>query len=248
MLSFAGSIPSDGLQLLLKNKIRNKYNLILTVMRICPLCTTKSLVGFKEVKGPDARVYNLCENCHFIFTTTRFLQTKTGEERRPNTTKQQKEYDLFLNGTIKPALEFLKPGMSGLDYGCGAEPKIPGLLEQEGLTCDQYDPVFFPELDQDKRYDFIFATECFERSFLPAKELQKIKGLLKEDGILVIMTELWQNQEKFKSWNYAKDPAHVSFFHQRTFNFIAEKTGMNAVFSDNSRVVIFQKAMVLAVA
>jgi SAM-dependent methyltransferase len=217
-------------------------------MRICPLCIKP--VGLNEIQGPDARVYNHCELCHLIFTDTRFFLSRIDEEKRyrkHNNGIHNKGYVSFLNKAIKPALEFLKPGMKGLDYGCGPEPTLSLLLEQDGFACDDYDPIFFPELDQNKQYDFIFATECIEHFFFPAKDLQKIKRLLKEDGILVIMTELWQSQEKFKTWQYAKDPTHVSFYHQRSFDVIAEKSGMSTLFTDNKGVIIFQKSKVLAV-
>lgn len=210
-------------------------------MRICPLCMKP--VGFNEVNGPIARVYNHCETCNLIFTDTRFFPSKIAEEKRyrkHNNGIQNKGYVTSLNEAIKPALEFLKPGMQGLDYGCGPEPTLSKLLEQDGFACDVYDPIFFPELDQNKQYDFIFATECFEHFFFPAKDLQKIKKLIKEGGILVIMTEVWQSLEKFKNWHYAKDPTHVSFYHPRTFDVIAKKLAMNTMFTDNKKVAIFQ--------
>jgi SAM-dependent methyltransferase len=213
-------------------------------MKICPLCTAKPAVGFQKIQGPDAREYYLCENCHLIFTHTRFLPSKSEEEnryRQHNNGLHQKGYVTFLNKAIIPTLEFLKPGMKGLDYGCGPEPTLSKLLEQEGFTCDDYDPFFFPDLDQENRYDFIFATECFEHFFFPAKDLQKINRLLKENGILVIMTEQWQSMEDFKNWYYAKDSTHVSFYHQRTLNYIAEKLGMIILFTDHYRIIIFQK-------
>lgn len=218
-------------------------------MKICPLCTKHA--GLEEIQGPDARLYNHCEKCHLIFIDTCFQPTKIEEEKRylqHNNGIQHKGYVTFLNKAINPAIDFLKPGMRGLDYGCGPVPTLSRLLEQKGFTCDDYDPIFFPEMDQDKQYDFIFATECFEHFFFPAKELQKIRKLLKEDGILVIMTEQWQNLGKFKTWYYAKDLTHVSFYHQRTFNFIAKKSGMNTLFTDNNSVIIFQKTKVLSVA
>lgn len=160
--------------------------------------------------------------------------------RQHNNGIQYEGYVTFLNKAIHPALKYLKPDMKGLDYGCGPEPTLSLLLKQEGYTCDDYDPFFFPDLDQNKQYDFIFATECFEHFFFPARDLQKINELLKDDGILVIMTELWQDIEKFKTWHYAKDATHVSFYHQRTFHYIAGKYGLTPLVADN-RVIIFQK-------
>ncbi|MFO7656607.1 MAG: class I SAM-dependent methyltransferase [Bacteroidales bacterium] len=152
---------------------------------------------------------------------------------------QYKGYVDFLNQAIEPALPLLNKDMQGLDFGCGPTPTLSVILEQQGYKCDNYDPLFFPGLPE-KKYDFIFATECFEHFFFPAKEIQLIKNLLKPGGILTIMTETWKSDEAFASWYYAKDSTHVSFFHNHTFGFIAEKFGFEAKECSNERVMILQ--------
>lgn len=210
-------------------------------MIICPLCFNKE--SFTIVKGPDSRAYTACNKCKLIFTETRFLPSVKSEKERYLTHKngiQYKGYVDFLNQAIEPSLPFLRKDMHGLDFGCGPTPTLSVILEQKGFSCDNYDPIFFPELPE-KKYDFIFATECFEHFFFPAKEIQRINNLLKPGGILIVMTEKWKSAEAFSNWYYAKDSTHVSFFHNRTFGFIADKFGFETMESSNNRVMLMQK-------
>lgn len=210
-------------------------------MVICPLCFNKE--AFTVVDGPDSRAYRGCNKCKLIFTETRFQPSKQSEKKRYLTHKngiQYKGYVDFLNQAIEPALPLVSQNMQGLDFGCGPTPTLSVILEQKGFSCDDYDPIFFPELP-DKEYDFIFATECFEHFFFPAKEIQHIKKLLKPTGVLIIMTEPWKSAEAFNSWYYAKDSTHVSFYHNHTFDFIGEKFGFEKLESENERVILFKK-------
>jgi hypothetical protein len=209
---------------------------------ICPLCVKPT--SFREVQGPDDRSYHLCGSCLLIFTNTKFHPSLAQEEQHYSKHEngiQYKGYVNFLNKAIQPALPLLKPGMKGLDFGCGPVPTLSLLLNAEGYEVDDYDPYFFPEISEGKSYDFIFATECFEHFFFPAKDLQRIKKLLKENGLLVVMTERWKKVEEFKRWYYAKDPTHVSFYHNRTFDKICHKFGFERLYIDDSRLVILQR-------
>lgn len=209
---------------------------------ICPLCDKPSSVS--KVQGPDARSYHLCGNCSLIFTDPACHPTSAQEENHYQMHEngiQHKGYVRFLNQAIQPALSFLKPGMKGLDYGCGPVPTLSLLLREAGYEVDDYDPYFFPELEEGKKYDFIFATECFEHFFFPARDLQRLRNLLNENGLLIVMTERWKEVESFKRWYYAKDPTHVSFYHSRTFDKICSKFGFERQFMDDSRIVILQR-------
>jgi SAM-dependent methyltransferase len=196
------------------------------------------------VKSPDERVHYLCGNCSLIFTDKRFFPS-AAEERGHyilhENSIQHNGYVSFLNRAIQPALPYLKPGIQGLDYGCGPTPTLCLLLQQAGYKTDHYDPYFFPELDKDSKYDFIFATECFEHFFAPANEVERLGGLLKAGGILVVMTEWWKDIASFKDWYYARDPTHVVFYHSHTFDYICSRFGFKTLYSDGSRVIILQK-------
>lgn len=211
-------------------------------MRSCPLCFNNK-ESLKSVEGPDARAYMACNRCKLIFTETPFLPAEKSEKERyltHNNGIQYKGYVNFLNQAVEPALPLLKKHMHGLDFGCGPVPTLSLILEQKGITCDDYDPFFFPDIPP-KCYDFIFATESFEHFFYPAKEISLIKDLLKPGGILIIMTETWKSTGEFTDWYYAKDFTHVSFFHNKTFEFIAREFGFEFLKSHKDRVMVLRK-------
>lgn len=210
-------------------------------MEICPLCFTKSFQP--EIEGPQGRRLYLCENCKLVFEKRINRPAQSEEKERyleHDNSINDKGYVQHLNQAIKPALNYLKPDYHGLDYGCGPVPTLNRLLEKEGFNCEFYDPIFFPEPPTGK-FDFIFATECFEHFFRPADEMQKLSGLLKPEGILVVMTQLWNDTTKFKSWQYSTDSTHVVYYHTNTFRFIAAHFGFEILEMKKERVVILRK-------
>ncbi len=211
-------------------------------MTNCPLC--RNIENHTLVKGADTRKYFHCNNCHLIFVAPDFYLSAEAEQARYQFHQNNIEdagYVAFLNKAIQPALPFLNTTMKGLDYGCGPMPTLSKLLQQQGFACADYDPYFFPELNTNHQYEFIFATECFEHFFQPEKELKTILSLLNDNGLLIIMTEQWQTVEHFATWYYPKDPTHVCFYHNNTFNFIAEKFQFEILHNDKKRVVVLRK-------
>lgn len=210
-------------------------------METCPLCYTTSFSP--EIEGPKGRLLHFCNSCNLVFEERvnrpewqeekeRYLEHENGI--------QYEGYVNHLNQAIKPALNHLKPDWRGLDFGCGPTPTLHKLVKLEGFACEFYDPIFFTEPPRGK-FDFVFATECFEHFFRPANELHKISGLLKPGGILVVMTQLWNDTTNFKNWGYAHDPTHVVFYHEQTFQFIAAHFGFEILEIKIDRVVILQK-------
>jgi SAM-dependent methyltransferase len=183
-----------------------------------------------------------------VFTTTQFSPTLKEEEKRNKQLSgglMYPGYVKFLSQAIEPALPLLSKNMKGLVYSCGPVPSLSQLLKQQDINCDNYDPIFFPEMPEGP-FDFIFASECFENFFLPARELQTIKNLLKPGGHLIILTEKWGKPEAFSRWSYAKDPRHVTFYHNDTFRFISKKFKFNLLESNNPKVIMMQKEEVEA--
>lgn len=210
-------------------------------MEICPLCYTKSFQP--EVEGPQGRHLYLCKNCQLVFEKKINHPEWDDEKARyleHDNSIHHEGYVRHLNQAIKPALKYFEDDYRGLDYGCGPVPTLNRLLDKEGFTCEFYDPLFFPEHPLGT-FDFIFSTECFEHFFRPAHELQKLWGLLKTGGILVVMTQLWKDTTKFKGWRYAHDPTHVVFYHENTVRFIAERYGYKILEFNEEKIIILQK-------
>ncbi|HKK61951.1 MAG TPA: class I SAM-dependent methyltransferase [Bacteroidales bacterium] len=212
-------------------------------MHACPLCFKKD--SFSLVKGPDSRVYQKCKQCRLISADPASHQSFEREKERyltHNNGIEEEGYVNFLNQAVEPALPLLQKGTKGLDFGCGPTPTLSLLLEQQGYTCDIYDPIFFPDMPGEA-YDFVFATECFEHFFSPDKEIKYIKGLLKPGGLLIIKTEPWKSTEQFLSWYYAKDKTHVCFYHYQTIEFIAFRYKFEMIDSGNDTVFIMRNEL-----
>ncbi len=214
---------------------------ITSVKSTCRLCRSEDEPIF--VKGPDARHYYFCAQCHMVHVREEDLPDQQTERNRYLTHQngiQFEGYVNFLKRAIDPALEFIPKEWTGLDYGCGPAPTLSKLLKREGYTCEDYDP-FFVVHALDKKFGFIFATEVFEHFFDPFKEIKRIESLLDEGGILAIMTERWQDTRQFADWCYARDNSHVCFYHTRTFAYICETFGFKTLYDDGQRVIILRK-------
>ena len=206
----------------------------------CRLCKSTNRLVF--IVGVDKRNYCLCEECCLISVDRKHLLDKQTEKERYLTHQngtQFEGYVKFLYQAVNPALNLMKKDMVGLDYGCGPVPTLSKLLKKEGYDCEDYDPYFVAH-DLDRKFGFIFSTEVFEHFYNPHKEIKRIRSLLCEEGILIIMTERWKDPDHFSKWYYARDNSHVCFYHLRTFDYICEKFGFEKLFDDGQRVVILK--------
>ncbi|MCH8568531.1 MAG: class I SAM-dependent methyltransferase [Balneolales bacterium] len=207
----------------------------------CPLCT---YTGPAEIiDGQDSRTYFMCPKCRLVHVEpTDYLPPEIEKERylTHNNGIQYPGYVKFLNRAIEPTLPFLNDGAHGLDFGCGPAPTLSILMQQNGFSCEDYDPFFFPELPSGP-FDYIFATECFEHFFNPAKEIGQINQRLKPGGLLTIMTLFWHTQQDFQTNFYFRDTAHTVFYHPETIKWIATNYGFKIELIDMERIAILRK-------
>ncbi|GAB6089484.1 class I SAM-dependent methyltransferase [Spirochaeta dissipatitropha] len=207
----------------------------------CPLCADQQ--EKQQVQGKDTRRYFLCPTCRLIFIDPASRLTPEAEKSYYGTHEnsiEQPGYVRFLQQIITPTLAWLRTGMRGLDYGCGPGPTLSELLRREGMHCDDYDPLFRPQKPQGP-YDFIFSTECFEHFYEPVHDIQQITELLKQDGILAVMTEQWQDLPQFRQWYYTTDPSHSSYFHRQTMDYVAARFSLQIIQEVKNRIIIFRK-------
>ncbi|MDX9695328.1 MAG: class I SAM-dependent methyltransferase [Bacteroidales bacterium] len=228
------------------DSLQTQYVLDLLILKAvsfmitCPLCF--NVINDNKVKITLLGKNRYCENCNLISTSEDYWPEPDAEKERYLNHKNSihdNEYVKFLNQAIDPIRLNLKPESHCLDYGCGPNPTLSLLLNKDGFICDNYDPLFFPQLS-DKKYDFIFATECFEHFFNPVRELQIIKSHLKNNGYLIVMTELWDEIADFKNWWYMRDFTHVVFYHSKTFAYIANHFNFRLIQIINQRIVVLQ--------
>jgi hypothetical protein len=202
----------------------------------CPLCGSNQPA--EPVRGGDDRTYRLCSRCWLIAADPRHRLSRDEEAAHYRTHENSihnQGYVDFLSRAVNPMLPRLDASMRGLDFGCGPGPTLSQILGRHGIVCDDYDPIF-RDVPLRPPYDFLFATECFEHLWSPARELQKIRALLRPGAPLGIMTELWTDLTSFGKWHYTRDPTHVSFFHARTIEFICAEHGFELLWTDRKRV------------
>ena len=206
----------------------------------CLLCNQANST---PIEGRDNIQLWQCAHCKLTFKDPSLFPKYDAEKKRylkHTNSLREKGYIQFLNQALEPTYPFLPLGASGLDFGCGPSPVLASMIEKKGFICEIYDPYFFPKLPDEKK-DFIFATECFEHFFEPAKEMQLITSLLIPEGILTIMTQQWNEKTDFANWWYVNDKTHVLFFHNDTFQYICKKYGFTLLHNDGGKVIVLRK-------
>jgi SAM-dependent methyltransferase len=206
----------------------------------CPLCHARH---YTVIHAMQNRTLYACHTCKLVYAAPDDLLECSDEKERyldHENSIEHPGYVKFLMQAITEGIPYLTKGQYGLDFGCGPGPTLSVLMDREGFDCDDYDPLFFPELPSGP-YDYIFATECFEHFYQPEKELLTLLQLLNPGGILTIMTEQYTPATDFSTWYYVTDPTHVCFFHADTFSYICAHFGFEQLKSHNPRVVVLRK-------
>jgi len=207
---------------------------------VCPLCTAQeSLPYFTDRQ----RCYQQCSVCALVYVPAQFHLSQLQQRLRydeHNNSPADEGYRTFLGQLMAPLLNELQPGQQGLDFGCGPGPTLSVMLQEHGYVMSLYDP-FYANDDAifQHQYDFITCTEAIEHFEQPGKEWRRLLSLLKDGGLLAIMTGLYPAKPAFADWYYKNDPTHICFYSARTFEWLAQRDGLELVFSEQS-VVIFR--------
>ena len=190
----------------------------------CIVCRNKSIVAFKT---RDDKKYWRCKNCCSKFLDKKHYIGPDQEKARyleHNNTIDDENYRCFLSRLSSPLIERLSPESKGLDFGCGHGPALADILSSDGFNVELYDPFFFPNTNVfSKQYDFITASETVEHFFDPCKEFDTLNNLLAPKGWLAIMTSFLTTEDAFDDWHYRRDPTHVVFFSETTFEVVASQ-------------------------
>ena len=93
-------------------------------------------------------------------------------------------------------------------------------------------------------YDFVTCTEVIEHLAKPDEIWAQLVSLLKPSGVLVVMTKLVINQERFKNWHYKNDITHINFFSPETFGYLAKQNGLSLTFHGED-VMLFKKTAIV---
>lgn len=195
-------------------------------MLLCPLCSHPTDPYTEDRR----RVYFHCPQCDLV---------SADPETHLDATDEKAYYDLhennpsdpgyrrFLSRLARPLLEILRPGMRGLDYGCGPGPTLSLMLEEAGMIMEVHDPYYRPNPTAlGSLYDFVTCTEVVEHFHHPDQEWSRLVELIAQGGCLAIMTKLVISRERFASWHYKDDPTHIGFYSPQTFAWLGARFGL----------------------
>lgn len=183
--------------------------------------------------------------CYLVFADRTTLLTAEQEKAQYDLHQNQLDdpgYRQFLSRLALPLLSSLTPEQNtGLDFGCGPGPLLAKMLREAGKQMQVWDPFYAPEPKAlQQKYHFVSCTEAIEHFINPAKEWSLWLDLLLPEGMLALMTKRYKDQSSFSNWHYKNDPTHISFFHQRTFEYLAERDQLHLEFPADD-VVLFKK-------
>lgn len=204
----------------------------------CPLCRHQAAL-FYDFKQ---RLYYQCGFCSAIIkdpTSWPDRETEKSRYLEHLNQVQDRRFQQFVSPITDTVKAHFSADDNGLDFGAGHAPVISHVLQQAGYDIEPYDPLFFnkPELLQ-QTYDYICSCEVIEHFHHPADSFALLRRLLKPEGSLLCMTELYHEGIDFHRWNYKNDPTHVFIYHRNTISYIADKYGF-LKFSINGRFIQF---------
>lgn len=188
----------------------------------CPLCQNESTIFYKDI-------YYKCSCCKAIFKKPD-LHLK-GEDEKNIYDKHVNistdiRYQNFLSPITNSVLKDFSSNSKGLDFGCGKDSAIIKVLSDNKYEIDGYD-IFYKNDKSllEQTYNYITSSEVIEHFQNPKKEFILFKKLLKKNGALYLMTEIYNETIDFEKWYYKNDPTHIFLFQKETFLWIKENFG-----------------------
>ncbi len=210
----------------------------------CPLClNTKAISEYHSDKKRD---YLHCGECDLVFVSPEYLPLPQREKQEYDLHENDFEdegYRKFLGKVLTPLSQFIsqrgKSRLNGLDFGCGPAPVLAHMLTEEGVDMSVFDPFFANNTEVlSHRYDLITCTEAIEHFHTPHKEWSLFNRMLKDGGVIAIMTKRHLDKARFANWHYKNDITHVCFFSEATFRYLANKENYDVSFPTNDVVLL----------
>lgn len=220
----------------------------------CPSCDSAHITGLSltsRATVPYTVPYGHCQDCDLIFIDPAFLLSSSEEKARYENHENiegNADYEKFLAQLWVPLQKYLGDAKAGIDFGSGPGPALQKMIQRAGFECEIYDPYY--AVDQSvlaKKYDFVVSTEVVEHFNFPKTSWAQLLSLVKPGGYLGVMTQFHPGGAKaaefFKTWWYARDPAHVSFYSEKTLRQILNHAGFE-ILELRSPIVIARRSSV----
>lgn len=191
--------------------------------------------------------YYACNECDFISRDENSIISSEEEleiyNEHENSIEDPRYVAYFKRFIDDAVVNYCSSGKKGLDFGSGPSPVLAMVLERDyAYSMDIYDLYYAPDKSyMGQTYDLVTCTEVVEHLSNPLDYFYQFKDLLKEDGILCIMTSFHpKDDERFLQWHYVRDWTHLSFFTPKTMSIIGEKVGLDIIYSDHHRYTTFK--------
>ncbi len=210
----------------------------------CPVCNCSISYDWTHTNG---KFYGRCSHCLCVSLDPAHVLEEQEERYRYSQHQNSMENDgyvtyltTFADRTIR---SYLPAPAEVLDFGSGPTPTYGELLNSWGYKVTLYDYYFAPEDTwKSKLYQGISSIEVFEHLQDPLGTLQQLAELLKNGGYLFLRTVLhYDDVERFHRWWYPIDETHITFFHQKTFEYMAKQCKLSVVSIQNGCEIILQK-------
>jgi 2-polyprenyl-3-methyl-5-hydroxy-6-metoxy-1,4-benzoquinol methylase len=192
------------------------------------------------------KLYYYCKKCNFIYLQKSFIVNNVIEKNRylmhnnNNNTGYEEMFNKFINKNI---INNIPKGKKILDYGCGFNPLLSKILIKKGYNVDFYDKYFFKKkIYLANKYDLITVTEVIEHLYNPLKYFELFNKLLNNESIIAGMTLFHpDNKELFLKWWYKNDITHISFYTEKTIEYIADILNFSLLYIDKKNTFILKK-------
>ncbi len=195
-------------------------------MPTCQLCNAKSTLFYKDE-------FYKCSCCKAIFRPKeKLLDNEKEKQRYDSHTNDANDlgYQNFVKPITNSILNEFKSADIGLDFGCGKDSPIVKILEENSYKIAKYDIFFYDDKKVlEQKYDYIACCEVIEHFYTPKKEFELLKSLLKDSGVLYLMTGIYSDEMDFSKWWYKNDLTHVFIYTKETLYWIKKEFGFKDI-------------------
>ena len=206
---------------------------------VCRLCGSESMTLVCEDRR---RSFYLCGECGLISVPPEYWLSVDDEKARydlHDNSISNGGYVNFLSQVADVLISITHPGMTLLDFGCGKNAVLCQLLNDNGIVCHGYDPLYQRLLPDIDTYDVIILCEVIEHIRDINTELQLINRLLR-GGAIVLRTQICDNSSSILSWWYAQDPTHINFFNRRSLDKAADIINKQVIATNHPDIFIIR--------
>jgi hypothetical protein len=194
----------------------------------CKLC---QVPGCSRIPSCRRRTFLHCSACGLVFVPASEWLTIEAERARydhHDNTRMNPGYLRFLDEVVAQ-VEALQVGTASiLDYGCGGQAVLTGLLRDKGMSCIGYDPIYGRD-QLGGPHALVILCEVIEHLRDLRGELARVGRLLGPGGRVLLRTRLHPGIAAMADWWYARDATHINFIGEETLARAAGLAGCNTV-------------------